>query len=107
MDDSSSDEEFDLHEEEDIAMLVAMHKGKKPKHGGSVYGRAFIRRERIDAHKRLMRNYFGSPHVFPYAENVTLGGTLYSTPMDPCCTSPSTYVRTINMFSNSPADMNM
>ena len=33
-DDSSSDDEFDLHKEEDIAMLVAMHKGKKPKHGG-------------------------------------------------------------------------
>ena len=44
VDDSSSDEEFDLHEEEEIAMLVAMHKRKKPKHGGSVYGRAFIRR---------------------------------------------------------------
>ena len=55
VDESSSDEEFDLHEEEDIAMLVAMHKGKKPKHGGSVYGRAFIRRERIDAHKWLMQ----------------------------------------------------
>ena len=53
VDDSSSDEEFDLHEEEDIAMLVTMHKGKKPKHGGSVYGRAFIRRERIDAHKTV------------------------------------------------------
>ena len=64
VDDSSSDEEFDLHEEEDIAMLVAMHKGKKPKHGGSVYGRAFIRRELIDTHKRLMCNYFGSPPVF-------------------------------------------
>ena len=36
VDDSSSDEEFDLHEEEEIAMLVAMHKRKKPKHGGSV-----------------------------------------------------------------------
>jgi hypothetical protein len=54
-----------LNEEEDIAMLVAMHKGKKPKHGGSVYGRAFIRRERVEAHKWLMRNYFGSPPVFP------------------------------------------
>ena len=45
VDDSSSDEEFE------IAMLVAMHKRKKPKHGGSVYGRAFIRREWIDVHK--------------------------------------------------------
>ena len=31
VDNSLSDEEFDLNEEEDIAMLVAMHKGKKPK----------------------------------------------------------------------------
>ena len=38
VDDSSSDVEFDLNEEEDIAMLVVMHKGKKPKHGGYVYG---------------------------------------------------------------------
>ncbi|EMS61217.1 hypothetical protein TRIUR3_16734 [Triticum urartu] len=65
VDDSSSDEEFDFHEEEEIAMLVAMHKRKKPKHDGSVYGRAFIRRERIDAHKRLVRNYFASSPVFP------------------------------------------
>ena len=65
MDDSSSDEEFDLHEEEEIAMLVAMHKRNKPKHGCSVYGRAFIRRERIDAHKRLVRSYFVSSPVFP------------------------------------------
>ena len=41
VDDSSSDEEFDLNKEEDIAMLVAMHKGKKPKHSGSVSGGAF------------------------------------------------------------------
>ncbi|XP_073360773.1 uncharacterized protein [Aegilops tauschii subsp. strangulata] len=41
-----------------------MHKGKEQKHGGSVYGRAFIRRESVDAHKRLMHNYFGSPPIF-------------------------------------------
>ena len=63
LDDSWSDEEFDLNEEEDIAVLVAMHKGKKRKHGGSVYGRVFIGREWLDAH-RLMRNYFGSPPIF-------------------------------------------
>ena len=50
VDDSSSDEEFDLNKEENIAM----HKGKKPTHGGSIYGRAFNRRERIDAHKKLI-----------------------------------------------------
>ena len=32
-DDSSSDEEFDLTEEEDIAMIMAMmHNNKRPKH---------------------------------------------------------------------------
>jgi hypothetical protein len=31
-----SDEEFDLQEEEDVAMILAMHINKKPKHGGSV-----------------------------------------------------------------------
>jgi hypothetical protein len=35
----SSDEEFDLQEEEDVAMILAMHVNKKPKHGGSVIGR--------------------------------------------------------------------
>ena len=35
----SSDEEFDIQEEEDIAMLLAIHANKKPKHGGSVFGR--------------------------------------------------------------------
>ena len=64
MDDSSSDEEFDLAEEEDIAMLVAMHKRKATKYDGFMYGHAFIRRERVEAHKRLMRNYLASPPVF-------------------------------------------
>ena len=65
MDDSSSDEEFDLNEKEDVAMLVAMQKGKNSKHGGSVYGRAFIQIERVEAHKTLMHNYFSSTPVFP------------------------------------------
>lgn len=65
VDNSSSNKEFDLQEEEEIAMLVAMHKRKKPKHGGSVYVRVFIRREHIDAHKRLVRNYFASSPIFP------------------------------------------
>ena len=38
MDDSLLDEEFDFTEEEDIAMLVAMHKRKKLKHGSSMFG---------------------------------------------------------------------
>jgi hypothetical protein len=35
----SSDEEFDLQEEEDLAMVLAMHINKKLKHNGSVFGR--------------------------------------------------------------------
>lgn len=62
-----SDEEFDFTQEEDIAMLVAMHKRKKRKHGGSMFGREFIQRELVDAHERC--NYFGAPPFF-YIFNV-------------------------------------
>jgi hypothetical protein len=31
---SFSDEEFDMEDEEDIAMILSMHKNKRPKHGG-------------------------------------------------------------------------
>ena len=48
-DDSSSDEEFDLAEEEDIAMLVIVHKNKRLKHGGFVLGREFLQREQLEA----------------------------------------------------------
>ena len=46
---TTSDEEFKIEEEEDIAMLLLLHKKKKPKHGGSVMGREYIRRRRIEA----------------------------------------------------------
>ena len=40
----SSDEEYDLEEEEDIALISMLHnKTKLPKHGGSVFGRETIR----------------------------------------------------------------
>ena len=45
----SSDKDFDLVEEEDIAMLTIMHKNKSPKHGGSLFGREYLRRERVKA----------------------------------------------------------
>ena len=32
----SSDKEFDIQEEEDLAMILAMHANKMLKHGGSV-----------------------------------------------------------------------
>ena len=49
----SSEEEFDMEEEEDLAMILAMHINKKPKHGGSVMGRQKNWRDRIDAHNGL------------------------------------------------------
>lgn len=61
----SSDEEYDLEDEEDIALILLLHKRKKPKHGGSVYGREVIRRERIDADNKLMRNYFNPNPIYP------------------------------------------
>ena len=61
----SFDEEFDLQEEEDLAMVLAMHINKKPKHGGSVFGRQKLWKERIDAHNRLMRNYFAENPTYP------------------------------------------
>ena len=35
----SFEEDFDMEEEEDLAMILAMHINKKPKHGGSFMGR--------------------------------------------------------------------
>lgn len=64
-DDSSLDEEFDLSEEEDIAMIVMMHKNKRLKHGGSVFGREFLWREQKEAGGRLIRNYFDPNHGYP------------------------------------------
>ena len=60
----SSEEEFHM-EEEDLAMILAMHINKKPKHGGSVMGRQKIWRDRIDAHNRLMRHYFVENSTYP------------------------------------------
>ena len=61
----SSEEEFDMEEEEDLAMILAMHINKKPKHSGSVMGRQKIWRDRIDAHNRLMRHYFVENPTYP------------------------------------------
>ena len=56
---------FDMEEEEDLAMILAMHINKKSKHGGSVMGRQKIWRDRIDAHNRLMRHYFVENPTYP------------------------------------------
>ena len=61
----SSEEEFDIEEEEDLAMILAMHINKKLKHGGSVMGRQKIWRDKIDADNRLMRHYFMDNPVYP------------------------------------------
>ena len=61
----SSDEEFDLQEEEDLAIILAMQINKRPKHGGSVFGRQKLWRERIEGHNRLMRNYFVENPTYP------------------------------------------
>ena len=61
----SSEEEFDMEEEEDLAMILTMHVNKKPKHSGSVMGRQKIWRDRIDAHNRLIRHYFAENPTYP------------------------------------------
>ena len=54
-----------MEEEEDLAMILAMHINKKPKHGGSVMGRQKIWRDKIDADNRLVRHYFVDNPVYP------------------------------------------
>ena len=61
----SSDEEFDLQEEKDIAMILAMHINKKSKHGSLVFGRQKLWRKMIDGHNKLMRNYFVKNPIYP------------------------------------------
>ena len=61
----SSDEEYDLEEEEDIALVLMLHKSKKRKHGGSVFGRQVIHRERQEADAKLMRSYFNENPTYP------------------------------------------
>jgi hypothetical protein len=64
---TTSDEEFDMEEEEDIAMVLALHErnNKRSKRGSSVLGTVKLRRERIDADQRLMRNYFIEDPIYP------------------------------------------
>jgi hypothetical protein len=48
---------YDQEEEESISLLLAYRAVKKPKIGGSVFGRQKLRRERIEGHEKLMRSY--------------------------------------------------
>jgi hypothetical protein len=59
------DDEYDQEEEENISMLLAYRAVKKPKIGGSVFGRQKLWRERIEGHEKLMRSYFNENLIFP------------------------------------------
>jgi hypothetical protein len=58
-------DEWDLSEEEDIAMILALHAKKRPKLGGSVFGQQKLWRERIEGHNKLMRSYSVDNPIFP------------------------------------------
>jgi hypothetical protein len=62
---SSSDDEWDFSEEEDIAMILALHANKSLKHGRSVFGWQKLRRERIEGPNKLMRSYYVDDPTFP------------------------------------------
>jgi hypothetical protein len=55
--DSSDDEEYDMQEDEAIAMVLIMHMKKRPKHVSLLFDREVIHHERMEADARLMRNY--------------------------------------------------
>jgi hypothetical protein len=57
-----SHKEFDM--EEDIGMLLFMHKKKSLNHVGSVFGRGYISRLQIYVDLKLMIHYFTDNPVF-------------------------------------------
>jgi hypothetical protein len=61
----SSDNEYDIEEEENISMLLVCRANKKLKIGGSVFDRQKLSRERIEAHNKLMRMYFNEKSTYP------------------------------------------
>jgi hypothetical protein len=63
---STFDKKFDMEEEEkDIAIILAFHKNKRPKHGASVFGRERLWWARIEGDHRLVNNYFMTSPVYP------------------------------------------
>jgi hypothetical protein len=62
---STSDEEFNMEEEQDIAMILALHKNKQLKYSGFMFCRETLRRARIVEDLQLMDNYFSESPVFP------------------------------------------
>ena len=55
-DDSSSYEERDLDDDEDIALVLMLHKNKRPKHSGSVLGCEMLCRLSQETDSKLSRN---------------------------------------------------
>jgi hypothetical protein len=47
-----------MEEDETIAMLLLMHKNKRPKSDSFVWGGEYIQRRRIHEYNKLMLNYF-------------------------------------------------
>jgi hypothetical protein len=76
-------EEFDVGEEEDIVMILALHKSIWPKHGGSVFGRERLRWAMIDGHNQLMHNYFADS-VKHIAESVKFHDTFFEKRRNTC-----------------------
>jgi hypothetical protein len=55
---------MDLEDEENMLMILAM-RAKRLKHGGSVFGRRKLWRERTEGHNKLMCSYFADEPIFP------------------------------------------
>jgi hypothetical protein len=54
-----------MEEEENISILLACRATKKPKIGGSVFGRYKLWRERVEGHEKLMWSYFNENPTYP------------------------------------------
>jgi hypothetical protein len=55
---------MDLQVEENMLMILSM-RAKRPNHGGSVFVRQKLWRERIEGHNKLIRSYFADEPIFP------------------------------------------
>jgi hypothetical protein len=81
-DNTKSDEEFDMEEEEDIAMVLALHahKNKRPKHDGPVIEMETIKREGADVDRRDAQLFYRVTDISlgPLPSPVSDGGRSYS-----------------------------
>jgi hypothetical protein len=53
-----------MHKEEDIALILFLHKNKRLKHSDSVFGCEATRRQRIDVNNKHRFNYFVNSPVY-------------------------------------------